>query len=400
MRRLDYPILLILVIGLMAVVFALTNVKVVPEASYYRPYLTSSPAPEGTKAFYSLLAKQDIPVAIWKKPIHMLPANDNSSLMIMVEPYYIYGWEDFEYWVAWMERGNTLWLLICHHDADSGYESPFADDNNVLPVDHTDEEFSPYTSVEDGVKGFAALAGDYTLDLCPASRLPTEASDQVLLADEQGVVALARNYGDGELILCLGDSWIQNENILQDDHLEVLLALAERREFQRIWFNDYVHGEIAGTAALEAFPLWMLVFAAAACLWVLLELWRRGMRLGTAAIPRADRIRLADERIRALAAWYEQKGFYAESLAIQADFLRRHLFERWGVAAENDEQRLENILRSRVTVQEIGSWLEVYRLLSSDHPTGLPKAMSPHDFLAWSRRLSMMQKVIDKTFER
>jgi hypothetical protein len=189
---------------------------------------------------------------------------------------------------------------------------------------------------------------------------------------------------------------MQNQHILRDDHLRVLLATTEQSLYQRIMFNEYVHGQVVAAAFFSAFPLWVLALALAGCLWLFFELWRRGMRFGSVEIPRGDRVRLSDERLRALAAWYEQKKFYTESITIQAEFLRQNLSEKWGVAAENDELRLESILRRKLKEQEIGLWLDVYRRFSPSQPPDWLAALSQRDLIIWSRRFSMMQKTVDK----
>ena len=414
--------ILLLWIGGFIVVLALAFIPTPPQAKLYPDFWTDSPAPNGIKGFYTLMAKQDTPVEIWKKPVQILPLDNKRSLMVMVEPSVEFEKEDIGRWQAWIENGNTLWLLIDDPDAtlpftgflgslesleslESSGSSGSSGSQKEAPDDLTGEESPPDATTESliggleaiaetQVKGFGELAGEYSVIVKSPERLRTETTDQVLLADEQGVVAFARHYGDGELIVCQGAVWVQNQHILQGDHLRVLLAFMERGSFQRIMFNEYVHGQVESAAFWGAFPLWMLVLALAGCLWLIFELWRRGMRFGAAEIPREDLIRLPDERIRALAAWYEQQGFYAESLAIQADFLLQSLSERWGVAAEKDELRLENILRRKLKQQEIGEWLEVYHRLSPNSPTGLPAAPSQRDFVAWSRRLSMMQNIL------
>ncbi|MCL2337995.1 MAG: DUF4350 domain-containing protein [Firmicutes bacterium] len=399
MSRLSVQILLLGIAGCL-IVLLLTLIPTPPQAKPYPDFWTNSPAPGGTKAFYNLLARQTIPVMTWKQPVQMLPAGSSRSLMIMVEPSFEFESKEIERWRAWMEKGNSLWLLVDYPDSALPFTVSSANQSEA-PVDKAGTDSTPAKSSLIQVKGLGALAGDYSLAVNRPDRLQTGTKDQVLLADQKGVLAFTHRYGKGELIVCQGAAWMQNQNILQGDHLRILLAmaeggLAEDGSYQRIWFNEYIHGQSVSTNFWGAFPLWMPAFASACCLWLLFELWRRGLRFGPAEIPRADQIRLPDERIRALAAWYEQKGFYAAALTAQADYLRQRLAERWGVAPENDWPRLENILRRKLERQEVDQYLEVYQKISPSPGTGWPASLSQRDFVAWSRRLSMMQEVVEQ----
>lgn len=391
MKRFSLRNLLLVGTGLLLALI-LAAIPAPPQPTNYPDFWVRSPSPTGTKAFYSLLDKH-YAAGIWQNPIQMLSPEGRRELMIIIEPSREISVAESERWQSWIEKGNTLWLWAENPEAVLPLAaSPTAEAETEAGAG-AEDGWDGQNSVNenDSLTGFGVLAGVYDLKTANEHRLQPAAEDQILLADAQGAVAYARTYGDGELVVGLAPEWLQNGQIGKSDQLRVLLLLLERNAPQVVWFDEYYHGFTSDTAFWQVFPMWLLMLGAGGCLWLGLELWRRGMRFGAAEKPRQTQVRFGDERIQALAAWFERKKFYSESLRIQIEFLQQLLSEKWGVSGVADADRLQAILQRRLPAQEVDAWLAAYRTISAnDWPQPLP----PRDYVLWSRRLSKMQREV------
>ncbi|HWJ03364.1 MAG TPA: DUF4350 domain-containing protein, partial [Verrucomicrobiae bacterium] len=108
--------------------------------------------------------------------------------------------------------------------------------------------------------------------------------------------------------------------------------------------------------------------------------------------PREWVVRFGDERIRAIAAWYERGRFYQESLAIQADFLRQAVQARWGIPANLQGQEFIDAVKNRLAPGQHQHWLNSWREITAA-PT---HKLSQQTYLSLSKLLDEMQKEVEQ----
>jgi hypothetical protein len=348
-----------------------------PQApTQYPKYLAESPSPSGIKAFYTLLKNNSTQVGIWKKPAQALPSTASGQLMILVEPSTPLTSNEINQWTKWMEAGNHLLLVA---------ENPQGAFNlRTAPAGDPDRSGT--------VVGSEKWKETYQATIETDLRLVPESNDKMLLQDQLGVVALSRAYGEGELMVLLAPEWLTNGVIAQKDHLQLLLLLISRADPKVIWFNDFIHGSNNLPAVLGVYPEWFLVLLAQLALGLLLWLWYKGKRFGPIRTPREWVVRFGDERIRAIASWYERGKFYQESLAIQVEFLRQAVAERWGIPTNLQGQEFITAALQRIPPDQQQRWLKNWQGLTAAYA----HKISQQAYLKWSKLLDEMQKEVEQ----
>lgn len=346
----------------------------------YSEYVTESPSPSGVKAFYTLLEKNFTSVESWGKPAQTLPLLASRQLMIMVEPSTPLSSQEIEQWIKWLEAGNRLWLL------DRNPKGLFHLQTSLIS-----QETSPLSPSITTLLGSEEWEGTYHTTLVTDARLVAESKDHVLLKDERGVIALSRAYGQGELMVLLAPEWLTNGMILQQDNLQLLLPFIARANPQVIWFNDYVHRNNNLPTVLGVYPQWFLVLLTQGLISCLLWLWYKGKRFGSVQIPREWVVRFGDERIRAIAAWYEKGKFYQESLSIQDEFFRHAVQERWGIPLNLEEPEFIETTLQRMPPDQQKQGLQTWRELNEAKTNKL----SLQVYLKWSKFYDDMQKEVE-----
>lgn len=354
----------------------------------YPKYVTESPSPSGVKAFYTLLEKDFAQVEKWKKPAQALPILAARQLMIIVEPTTPLDSNEIEQWINWMEAGNQLWLLDRNPKGLFHLETSLISPETIL---ETTLETNPETSPLSTVLGSEEWNGTHLATLETTARLVETSEDHVLLKDQHGVIALSRVYGQGELMVLLAPEWLTNGMILQQDHLQLILPFILRADPKLIWFNDFVHSNTNLPTMLRVYPEWFLVLIAQGFISFLLWLWYKGKRFGSVRTPREWVVRFGDERIRAIASWYERGKFYQESLAIQVEFLRHAVQERWGIQSNlGGPEFIESTLQ-RMPPDKQQQGLQTWRELKKANPDKITLKI----FLKWSKLLDDMQKEVE-----
>ncbi len=343
----------------------------------FPPYLTESPSPTGTKAFYSFLEEHNNQVSIWKKPSESLPSLSTPQLMLMIEPSYPFNPMETEDWIQWLEEGNRIWLIT---------------DN---PTDYFPLETTFYVEEESikvgTITGMNTMSGSYQGRIETATRLLPDLGDQVLLEDYSGVIALSRKYGKGELMVLLTPNWLTNGAILEHDHVKMILPFIQQNEHGVIWFNEFIHGSTNQPPIVEIYPEWFLLLLAQGIVILLLWLWYKGKRFGSIETPREWIVRFGDERIRAIASWNERGGFYKESLLTQEEYLRHRMQEKWGIPSNLENAKLLDTLRNRLSQEKLKQW----RIYWNDFQrVRIATKITPKAYVQWSKRFEEMQKEV------
>ncbi len=353
-----------------------------PEPKDYPAYLAHSPSPTGVKAFYTLLENETDSVKIWTHQPQFLPNQNDNQLLIMVEPSFIPEQEELDAYQNFMEAGNTIFLFTENpngmFDAKSEFEYTKEDSNDVSIVyDQTGVKHRGYVNTPE--------------------RFQVNKQDQVLLYDDVGVIAYEKPYGKGRLIVVNSPQWLTNEMILEEDHLSLVISFINKERPDTILFDDYIHGEEHASNFLTLFPKWYLLILLQGAILVVLWLMRKGKRFGPIFVPREESVRFSDEKIRALAAWYQRCRRYQDSLSIQADYMNLLMQEKWGIPSKKEWREKLDELESKchsMTRREIEQFLVgLTDVLAKKH-------ISKQEYLLWSKKLDRFRKEVERNESR
>ncbi|RWR13538.1 DUF4350 domain-containing protein [Siminovitchia fortis] len=342
----------------------------------YPAYVSDSPSPTGTKAIYTYLKEESESVQRWKKPPQTLDAEDGGQVLVMVEPLNMPKSEEMKAYEKFMEAGNTI--LLFQRNPQGMF------DLVTDPVEAGAEEGILYDQKDSRNKA----------EISYLNRMQTEQGDDILLYDDAGTIALERPYGDGRLIVSIFPEWMTNGQILKKDHVSLLTSLLNETEGRQFLFDEYVHKPQGGEKALNVYPMWFLLFMFQGGILAILWLWYQGKRFGPIFSPREATVRFSDEGIRALAAWYMRSRRYHDSIAIQADYLKLVLQEKWHIPYREEWRSLAPLLerksQGRMGKKEIDSFLSgLTDVLNKER-------LSKQEYLLWSKKIDRLRKVVEE----
>ncbi|WP_421381951.1 DUF4350 domain-containing protein [Bacillus salacetis] len=342
----------------------------------YPDFVSGSPAPMGTKAIYTYLDNERGSVDRWTHSPNLLDTSKDNQLLVMVEPFSIPNSEKTGQYREFMEQGNTILLLKTVPDGMF--------DVKTLPVEQEEEEAVTVTDKN----------GEEKSTYTPAPiRIETTTADEVLISDEEGAVAVQRPVGDGSLIVAIAPEWMTNSTILEKDHLPLVLSLFNEADPETILFDEYIHGGGSASSVVTLYPQWFLILIIQGALLILLWLWHQGKRFGPIETAREEYVRFSDERIKALAAWYIRGKRFADSLNIQADYVKLLLQEKWGIAYSREwTDSTEGLGRKwkTATEKEITSFVNGLTAVLNK------EKMTKQEYLLWSKKLDRLRKEVEE----
>lgn len=342
----------------------------------YPDYVSESPAPSGTKAFFTYLEEELVTVATWEKSPELLPKEDKGQILFMVEPYFVPESDQMNEYITYMEAGNTIFLI------KNNPEGLF--DVNVRPSMTHDGE----TTVVKDKRGT-----DYQATVTSYMRLNERETDEILLEDEAGVIALDRTFDEGQLIVVNSPDWLTNDMILEEDHIELLFTLLNLESDTEVLVDESIHGSAQGPSTATIYPKWILVFGLQVALLTLFWLWYQGKRFGPMRVPREATIRFSNEQTTALAAWFQRGKRYQDALIIQADYVKLLLQEKWGIAyrkpwqASSEQIARRSRQRSTEEVEQLTQ--DLTHLLNKE-------SINKQEYLAWSKKLDRLQREVEE----
>jgi membrane protein DedA with SNARE-associated domain len=344
------------------------------EPRKYPDYVSNSPSPTGVKAFYTYLEKEMDSVKRWSQPPNLLPTGDENQLLVMVEPSITPNSDEIAEYINFMEAGNTI--LFFKENPRGIFD---------LSITFNDEPISPQTIID--------LDGhSYQSELESKVFFTAEDQDEIVLESENGrVIALKRTYGNGNLLIANTPGWLTNENILNEDHLQIISRLFNEVDVKSVFFNEYIHG-IQDASLVNVYPKWFLLLLLQGAFLICLLLWYQGKRFGFIVIPREETVRFSDERLKALAAWYIRGRRYQDSIHIQADYVKLLLQERWGIPYSKDWMAIETNLEKKLT--QISS-LEIRSFVIGLSKLLKEKKISKKEYLFWSKKLNQLRKEVE-----
>ncbi|WP_223699955.1 DUF4350 domain-containing protein [Sutcliffiella deserti] len=350
------------------------------EQNAYLPYDTHSPSPTGLKAFYTYLTDKIEEVDRWEEKPSLLPEAEH-SLLIMAEPYSVPNNETMKDYESFMDKGNTILLMMQNPNSMFDVETETIDRSSIgqITVVKTQQD-----------------SNEYRAHVTSPIRLKAEEDDEVLLYDSSGIIALKRPFGKGSLIVSNTPDWLTNEMILQESHLPLVLSFIGNEStfaLESVLFDEYIHGEQSGSTLFTTYPQWFLLVMVQGALCTFLLLWKRGKRFGPILIPRTESVRFSDESLRALAAWHIRGKRYQDSLAIQADYVKYDLQERWGISSSMDWVDRAPLLARKLHNRDLKELQTFLLQLTS----ALKKEkMNRHEYLLWSNRLDELRKEVEE----
>lgn len=341
----------------------------------YPSYLSESPAPTGTKAIYTYLENNRDQVKRWKNQPQLLPTRDENQLLLMIQPFFTLEDLQVDKYMSYMAAGNTIML--------------FSDDPKSW-FDVSAKTTTSHTEKSNKVWDMNNTEWEALID--SRVRLKKETRDEVLLEDEQGVVAMKRPVGDGELIVVNSPDWLTNESITQNNHIELYLNLFDTdHTYSTILFDEYIHGLDKGSSPATLFPKWLVVFTLQLALLTLLWLWYQGKRFGPVSVPREETVRLGHEKTSALAAWYLRSKRYQDSLAIRADDLKIQLQEKWAIPYQKSWKESGELMLQkdhRYSEKGIRSFVEGLTYVLNKG------SLNKEEYLAWSKKIDKLKREV------
>ncbi|WP_077618033.1 DUF4350 domain-containing protein [Bacillus sinesaloumensis] len=371
------PKVWMILIGLITLLLFLTYFIESHNPKVYPRYVSESPAPTGVKALYTYLNDEN-KAKRWSHSPNLLTNKEDNQVLIMVEPYFTPEQEEARGYLDFIQAGNKL--ILFKENPRGMFEA------KTLPA-YTEPFIEETTSLKDN-QGTVYDANVQT----PNRIIPTE-NETILLEDDAGVIATSRKIGEGELIIALTPEWLTNHNLLNYDHLSLVLSLITNNEASIYYFDEYVHSTKNASGFTTLYPSWFLLLLLQSGLLVLLWLWYKGKRFGPVSVLREETVRFSDEGIRALSAWYIKGRYYHESLNIQADFVKQVIQEKWGTPSHKDWTVLSKKLAGRWSGQRDDDIKRYLRNLTNALQN---EQISKRDYLQWSKNLDELRKEVEK----
>jgi len=341
----------------------------------YTNYLSKSPSPTGVKALYTYTMEEKEEVDRWFGQPGKLPKLEQSQALLMIGPYFRFSEEEARRYRNWMKEGNTILLMKQDPVGYFGTKVEYVESAEELET----------ISGQNGETFNAQVPGNMRLRLLEG--------DEEILSDERGTVALKRSFGEGELIVSQGPDWLTNGSILEKEHTALSLYLLNQASASSFLFDEYVHGQENLPTYLTVYPKSLLVFLLQLAIFTLLLLWLKGKRFGPIYLPREAEVRFGDERLQALAAWYMRSNFYGESLAIQEQYVRQAVSDRWGVSVQRDWQDIYETMKPRLTEEQMKQWNGWIRDLQTVRQSD---QWSKKDYITWSQKLDDIRKEVQE----
>ncbi|SEO64331.1 hypothetical protein SAMN04488134_11046 [Amphibacillus marinus] len=343
----------------------------------YPAFDVSSPSPTGVKAFVEALQESGFQVERLARDIAYL---ENESLtndaIIMIEPSFQVDEQVKNAYTQYLDSGGTIYFF--------GTEPTAFFEVETHPID----QFSDETVVEGAM-------GQFEAEVYGWERIEATEEDQVILTDEQGILAIERQYQNGgKLVVVVEPVWLTNQAILIDDHLDILMGIINFHQHHQVWFDTFQYGNYYQPRFDQIYPAPFLAVAIGLLILSTLWLWMSGKRFGVARDRRDQVVRFGDERIRAIANWQIKGKNYQQALIIQVHYLKQLIFERTGTPVTASwstyQQVLERLLpeKTNKSISDFNNQLQAQ--LNKEHAT-------KQEFVEWTKRIDQIRGEVEQT---
>lgn len=345
-----------------------------PDADQAAPYAATSAHPNGSKAIVMLLEEKGRQVKEWRMPMGFLPDQGGQAL-ISLEPADI-SEQAIDEMLDWVSQGNDL--LVFAQWPVEWWEFSLTEVQHE--AGHAVDIHGPL--LQQGSKGMPVSS----------YRLEAEADMEVLLADEEGILAGRKPYGEGSISLFVVPEWMTNRNIAALSHFEAVWPYLQE-DWSVIWMDEYHHGDRVRPGIFAVYPGWLLAGCIQLFLVLLLYLWWRGKRFGPVYTLREWTVRRGDETLLAVASWYERKRLARDALSHREAYLRQLLYERWGIHTRAEIPEIIQAARSRWNENDTAKLIEVLRRIEQ---AKADTSYTPKRLLADSLFLDEVTKRLEK----
>lgn len=343
----------------------------------YPGFVSESPAPTGTKAFYTYLENENRTIDRWEHAPDLLSGEAKNQILFMIEPFFVPERGEMEEYIDYMEAGNTVFLLKNNPDGMFDIST-----NAVM------------ANAEEAITVTTGLGEEYKASLTSSIRIQEKEKDEVLLRDDAGVIALKRPFGEGSLIVANSPHWLTNDYITDKNHVELISALLQTEgQYSSLLIDEYIHGSGNKPSTASLYPKWLLVLALQLVLLTVLWLWYQGKRFGPVRVPREATVRFSNEQTTALAAWYQRGRRYQDSLKLQADYLKLLLQEKWGVPYRRSWQECSELITKRANHL---SETEAYTFTQGLQNLLNKESVNKQEYLAWSQKIDQLRREVEE----
>ncbi|UOQ84198.1 DUF4350 domain-containing protein [Gracilibacillus salinarum] len=337
----------------------------------YPNYAIESPSLTGVKALYTYLSEQGNQTSIEKQA----PDQQENTLRLLVNPPVFTDQQVSTKYIDYMKQGNTLVVAKENPDGLLGIKTEYAL-QGMLPDSEETSELQ--------INGTTRKAVYNT-----PVRLIASGDDQILAEDDFGPLAIKQQVGDGSLIILTEPDWFTNEQILDQDHLAIILEIVPFDQFSHIVFDRYSVSNAGGQVSpFELYPGWTYVLLVQGIILTFFILWYQGKRFGPIYPVREEIVRFSNERSKAIAIWLVKGKNYQASLHYQMDYLKEIIRMRFGIPYhKNWHDRLQDIESHISTIkpkqlQKLASELENLQQQSS---------LNKQQYLYWSQQLDKIR---------
>jgi Domain of unknown function (DUF4350) len=308
----------------------------------YPPYTTHSPKSDGTKAMFLLLNKEG-----FRASQLLAPVPQGQGLMIIVEPETSLGEQDWQQVLAWVDRGNTLFLASGSQNdlyKHFGYEIIKAPGG--FGTQHVSSESPLLKDVRE-------------LTISGGTRLKEHQSMAFAYGDEQGIYLAESVQGQGRIVFLTMPDLLTNKEIDQKDNLILLLNIVRLYGQQGVLFNEFAHGYTWEKTARQVFtwPLRLVIIQFAIGVLLLYYFW--GKRFGRPLPLPEDTSQVAGDYVSSLANIYRQGR--ARQLTLESIYqgFKHDLAKYLGVPKNLSNEALVKIFsgRPRIDTQKLADLL-------------------------------------------
>ncbi|MBP1913501.1 hypothetical protein J2Z23_000438 [Lederbergia galactosidilyticus] len=351
-----------------------------PNQREYPDFVSQSPSPTGVKAFYTYLEQEFDSVKRFHYSADQLPMTDQNQLLIIIEPFIMPDSNEMEEYQAYMEAGNTILLISETPDDFFGLTTESTDPASV----NKKGEVETIIDQQDR---------EYQATVTNPLRFVTNQDDQILLHDQEGALSIKRSFGSGQLYVMNSPKWLSNQEILDGDHIPIIISLLNEISPNDVLFDEFLHGNQSPISTMHTYPKWFILIMIQATFLSILWLWNTGKRFGPIFIPREESVRFSDERLKALSSWYLKGKLYHDSLQTQAEYVKALMQERWGIASTKGwSDILEELLRRDLSIPDS----ELSTLITRLTNILSKKNISKQEYVYWSKNIDRLRKEVEE----
>lgn len=217
----------------------------------------------------------------------------------------------------------------------------------ILAAQWTALDTGPAGEVAKKVFPIWPAVGDLRLQHSPMTGFSTLPPRMHAIFASNDVVIVARErIGSGELFLLASPQLLQNDRLVQGNHLQLLSALAGAN--RPVYFDEVPHGIVSDDGSLALLAEWNLgPFLVLAAISAVVLFWRTARRIGPPVDDHRETRSDAVDLVHSLGALYQSVTSYAESLSLYQEALTRTVALQTGLRGGALHKRVAELTGGR-----------------------------------------------------